>query len=246
VVASKKNDTYIFNLAETFTNMREAWLKLNLEKCIFGITRGKVLGCLVSTKGIKANLDKIRAITQMQPPHNRKEFKKLTNRIAVLNRFIAQLAKRSLPFFTVLRGFTRVDWGAEQQKAFEDLKHYLDHLPTLSSLEQGQPLILYVSTTHSAVSGALVVKKEIMRDNKNVKQQLSVYFMSDVLTESKKYYSEMEKICYADIMSARKLFHYFEAYTIKVLINQPLNDIFSNRDSFGRINEWMMECQSTW
>jgi hypothetical protein len=48
--------------------MREAKLKLNLEKCVFGIRKGKVLGCLVSVKGIEANPDKIRAITQMQPP----------------------------------------------------------------------------------------------------------------------------------------------------------------------------------
>jgi hypothetical protein len=45
--------------------MREARLKLNLEKCIFGITRGKVLSCLVSTKGIEANPNKIRAVNQM-------------------------------------------------------------------------------------------------------------------------------------------------------------------------------------
>jgi hypothetical protein len=68
VVASKRKTTYISDLIETFTNMCEAQLKLNPEKCIFGVTRGKVLGCLVSMKGIEANLDKIRAIVQMQPP----------------------------------------------------------------------------------------------------------------------------------------------------------------------------------
>jgi hypothetical protein len=51
----------------------------------------------------------------------------------------------------------------------------------------------------------------------------------------------MEKICYAVIMSARKLRHYFEAHTIKVLTNQPLNDIFGNRDSSGRISKWAIE-----
>jgi hypothetical protein len=55
VVASRKKDTYISDLAETFTNMHEASLKLNPEKCIFGVTRVKIL-------------NKIRAITQMQPP----------------------------------------------------------------------------------------------------------------------------------------------------------------------------------
>jgi hypothetical protein len=46
--------------------MREA--KLNPKKCVFGVTRGKILGCLVSNKGIEANPDKIKAILQMQPP----------------------------------------------------------------------------------------------------------------------------------------------------------------------------------
>jgi hypothetical protein len=43
VMASKKKETYFSDLAETFTNMREVRLKLNPEKCIFEITKGKVL-----------------------------------------------------------------------------------------------------------------------------------------------------------------------------------------------------------
>jgi hypothetical protein len=114
-------------------------------------------------------------------------------------------------------------------------------LATLPSVEQGQSLILYVSATHLAVSGALVIEKETTHNNKIVKQQLLMYFISEVLTGSKKFYSEMEKICYAVVMSARKLCHYFEAHTIKVLTNQPLNEIFGNRDSSERISKWAME-----
>jgi hypothetical protein len=51
----------------------------------------------------------------------------------------------------------------------------------------------------------------------------------------------MEKIYYAVVMSARKLHHYFKAHTIKVLTNQPLSDIFGNRDSSGKISKWAME-----
>jgi hypothetical protein len=122
-----------------------------------------------------------------------------------------RLVEKSLPFFSILRGSTKVDWGVEQQQALDDLKHYLKHLSTLSSPEQGQPLILYVSATHSAVSRALVVEKEIKNKDKTAKQQFLVNFVSDVLTGSKKFCSEMEKICYAVIMSLRKLWHYFKA-----------------------------------
>jgi hypothetical protein len=73
VVAGKKRENYTSDLAETFTNMREARLRLNPKKCMFRITRGKGLGCLVSMKRIEASPDKIKTITQMRPPQNRKD-----------------------------------------------------------------------------------------------------------------------------------------------------------------------------
>jgi hypothetical protein len=125
IVASKKKASYIFDLMKTFANMCEAKLKLNLEKCVFEVTWGKELGCLVSTKGIEASLDKIKAIHQMQPPQTRKEVQRLTDRIAALNKFVVKLAERRLHFFSVLWGSAKIDWGSEQQKAFDDLKQYL-------------------------------------------------------------------------------------------------------------------------
>jgi predicted KAP-like P-loop ATPase len=109
VVASKKKVAYISDLVETFTNMSEANLKLNPVKYIFGVTRGKVLRCLISTKGMKTNLDKIKAILQMQPPQTEKEVQKLISRIVAMNKFIAKLAEQRLPFLNVLRGSTRVE-----------------------------------------------------------------------------------------------------------------------------------------
>jgi hypothetical protein len=131
--------------------------------------------------------------------------------------------------------------GSRAAKAFDDLKSYVEHLPALSSPDQGQPLIPYVSAMHSVVSGALVTKKEITQNGKTVKQQFPVCFVSKVLTGSKRFYFEMEKICYAVIMSVRKLQHYFEGHTIKIPTSQPLNDIFGNRESSGRISKSVME-----
>jgi hypothetical protein len=86
-----------------------------------------------------------------------------------------------------------------------------------------------------------VIEKEITQNDKTTKQQFPVYFISEVLTGSKRFYSEMEKICYAVVMNAHKLWHYFEAHTIRIPTSQPLNDIFRNKDNFGRISKWAME-----
>jgi hypothetical protein len=90
-----------------------------------------------------------------------------------------------------------------------------------------------------------MVEKEIVSNGKPMKQQFPVYFMLEVLTESKRFYSKMEKIYYVVIMSARKLRHYFEAHTIKMLTNQPLNDIFGNRDSSAESASGQRNSQST-
>jgi hypothetical protein len=73
--------------------MRKAQLKLNPKKCVFGVRKGKVLGCLISVKGIKANPDKINAIVNMKPLQSRKEVQRLIGRIAAMNQFMAKLVE---------------------------------------------------------------------------------------------------------------------------------------------------------
>jgi hypothetical protein len=78
------------------------------------------------------------------------------------------------------------------------------------------------------VSGALVQEREIYKEGIKLSQQVLIYFVLETLASSKKYYVEMEKICYVIVMSARKLCHYFKAHKVQVLTNQPLNDIIRN------------------
>jgi hypothetical protein len=82
IVKSTKQENHIANLQETFANFRQAGLKLNPEKCVFGIKKGKFLGCLVSTKGIEANPSKIEAILRMESPSTMKGAQRLAGRLA--------------------------------------------------------------------------------------------------------------------------------------------------------------------
>src|SRR5215216_6323090 len=96
VVKTKDKSTLIQDLEETFTNLRKINLKLNLEKCVFGVPSGKLLGFFVSHQGIEANPDKIKAIEQIQAPKTVKDVRHLSGCVAVLSRFISKSAKRAL------------------------------------------------------------------------------------------------------------------------------------------------------
>jgi hypothetical protein len=220
VVKSVQRRDHISDLVETFANLRAANLKLNPEKCVFGIHKGKVLGCLVSTKGIEANPDKIKALIEMQDPVSMKDVQKLTGRVAALNRFIPRVVERSLPFFQVLRSTKNFQWSETQKQAFQELKDYMSNMTKLCPPEPRSPLLLYVSTSNSAVSLVLVQEKE-----EGKLKQIPVYFASEALSGSRIFYSELEKIAYAVIMAARKLRHYFEGHRIRVVTNQPLKRV---------------------
>ena len=66
------------DLQETFDTLRRHQMKLNPNKCAFGVSSGKFLGFMVSQKGIEANPDKIQAILDMEPLKNIKEVQSLT------------------------------------------------------------------------------------------------------------------------------------------------------------------------
>jgi ribonuclease HI len=237
IVKSTKQENHIADLQETFANFRQAGLKLNPDKCVFGVKNGKFLGCLVQTKGIKANQNTIEAILQMEPPNTKKGAQRLAGRLASLNRFISRSTERNVPFFEILKSAEVFQWGLAQQRAFEELKQYLIDLTTLTPPSLEAPLLLYVAASHSAVSAALVQEKQ----DGQVKKQEPVYFVSEVLSLSKKNYTELEKVLYAVLMPSRKLRHYFQAYHIIVPWSQPLKDIMRNSEATGRIGKWAAE-----
>ena len=68
VIKSAKGNDLLADLAETFQSLRAYNIKLNPEKCVFGVPAGKLLGFMVSERGIEANPEKIAAIQNMKRP----------------------------------------------------------------------------------------------------------------------------------------------------------------------------------
>jgi hypothetical protein len=103
VVKTRDSNTLIDDLEETFASLREYRWKLNPNKCVFGVPSGKLLGFIISQRGIEANPEKISTVTSMKAPTCIKDIQKLTGCRAALNRFISKLGERGLPFFKLLK-----------------------------------------------------------------------------------------------------------------------------------------------
>jgi hypothetical protein len=108
---------------------------------VFSVPQGKLLGFIISHRGIEANPEKIIAITAMDAPRTIKAVQKLTGCMAALNRFIFQIGERGLPFFKLLKHHDTFQWTEEAEQALQDLKHHLQLPPILMAPQLGENLL---------------------------------------------------------------------------------------------------------
>jgi hypothetical protein len=106
--------------------------------------------------------------------------------MASLNRFVSHLRERRIPLYKLLRKTDHFEWTTEAQEALDNLKNILTRTPILASLEDKEPLLLYVVGTTQVVSLVLVVERQ---EGEGIRPlQCPFYFVREVLTSVKTRY----------------------------------------------------------
>ena len=158
VVKSKNSEEHLADLQETLECVRKHGLKMNPNKCAFGVSAGQFLGFMVHERGIEVSQGSIKGIKNTVPPSNKTELQSLIGKINFIRRFISNLSGRLEPFMPLLK--LKADqefvWGEHQQKAFDDIKEYLSSPPVLIAPKAHRPFKLYLSADERSVGSVLV------------------------------------------------------------------------------------------
>jgi hypothetical protein len=118
---------------------------LNPNKCTFGVRFGKLLGFIVSDKGIEVDPAKVKEIQEIPAPKIEKQVRGFLGHLNYISRFISHMTATSTPIFKLLRKDQSCDWTEYCQKAFDSIKEYLLEPPILSPPVEGRPLIMYLT-----------------------------------------------------------------------------------------------------
>ncbi|XP_061998934.1 uncharacterized protein LOC133716233 [Rosa rugosa] len=158
LVKSLTTDDHVTNLAILFTIILLNGMRLNPQKCIFGVEIRKFLGYIISHRGIEVNPEKVQAILDMTSPILRNEVQSLTDRIGALSRFVSRLTDKCAPFFKLLKTqhIEYITWTADHEAAFLGIKAYLAVVPLLSKSIPGEMLYIYLAASATAVSSTLI------------------------------------------------------------------------------------------
>lgn len=105
--------------------------------------------------------------------------------------------------------------------------------------ERREPLLLYLAATTHVVSVTLVVERD--EPGHALRVQRPVYFVSEVLTDTKTCYSQVQKLLYVVLMVTKKLRHYFTDHEVTIITSFPLGEVIRSRGATRQISKLAIE-----
>jgi hypothetical protein len=189
VVKTRKADDLVSDLRIAFGCLRANGVKLNPEKCVFGVLRGM----------LRANPEKVAALERMGPIRDLKGVQRVLGCLAALSRFISWLGEKGLPLYRLLKKHECFSWTVEAQEALDKLIVSLTHTPILTLLQDSEPLYRYVAATTQVVSAVIMVERA--EEGHALPVQRPVYYISEVLSETKARYPKVQKLLYAVVLA---------------------------------------------
>ncbi|XP_024024279.1 uncharacterized protein LOC112092414 [Morus notabilis] len=143
------------------------------------------------------------------------------------------MTDKCVPFFDALKGSRQLEWTPQCEEAFQKLKEHLGKPPILAKPNPNEELSLYLSVSQHAVSSILIREEEMV--------QLPIYYVSKKLLDPESRYNEMERLTLALMVASRKLRHYFQSHTKRVLTNHPLTQALQKPETSGQLLKWLVE-----
>ena len=183
-----KSDVEVHNdhLRKVLQRMRENNLYANLRKCVFSAPEIPVLGCFVGKDGVRADPDKIRAVSEWPQPRNLKDLRKWLGLANYLHRFSKNYAELCRPLTTLLKKDVDFEWTDTHTQAFEAVKASLLNAPVLALPDADKPFSVVCDASDFAIGCAL-----LQHDDQGVERVIA--YQSRALKAAEKNYPVHDK-----------------------------------------------------
>lgn len=183
-------------LRQVLDRCRDINLKLNVNKCKFGLTEIKYLGHKISANGICPDGSHTSAIRNMPRPQNVKDLERFLGLVNYVGSFIPNLSDKNYVLRLLLKKDVEWHWTEIHQKAFENLKNHLITAPILQFYTLNKPVVISVDACKNGLGACLL------------QNNLPVCYASRSLTKAEQAYAQIEKELLAVVYACEKFYTY--------------------------------------
>ena len=237
IIFSKTKEEHLEHLETIFNRLREAGLKLKLQKCSFFKKHIQYLGHLISDEGIQPLLEKLESIAKMPTPKNAKQVKQFLGLVGYYRKFIPRFADLSRILTKLTRKDQEFKWTPECDKCFHMLKDYLQEAPILRYPDPAASYTLYTDASKYTYAGVLTQRQD---DTDH-----PVAYVSGLFRGSQLNWTALTKEAYAIYMSVKKLSFYLDSARITVRSDHlPLKRFLEKNTLNAKVYNWAVELES--
>ncbi|NJL81556.1 MAG: hypothetical protein HC917_27420 [Richelia sp. SM2_1_7] len=195
IIFGSSMDTFISNLEEVFSRLREFNITLNPEKAKIALTQLEYVGHVIHEKWIGMSEEKIQKILDFPQPTTFKQMKRFVGLLNYFQEHVRNFQIQIVPLQNLIKGYEkhrghlRLVWTSEAQAAYDKLMQLIADCPKLYFVQPNAPIILETDASDFGI-GAYLYQ---VIDN----VQYPISFLSKALDSVKQRWSTIEKECYA-------------------------------------------------
>jgi hypothetical protein len=158
IVFSRHDKEHYHHLKKVFLKCRKFWISLNPKKSLFSMKEGKLLGHIVSTKGVRIDPSRVEAIQTLSLPISKKEVQYFLGKIIFLRRFISNFVELVKYITYMLRKGNEVKWTVESQNYFDQIKQALTEALVIINPDYSKEFVIFSFASHDTLVIALLQK----------------------------------------------------------------------------------------
>ena len=224
------------NLDKVLTRCEEKNLVLNWEKCHFMVTKGIVLGHIVSSRGIEVDKSKIDLISNLPSPKSVKDVRSFLGHAGFYRRFIRDFSAISKPLCNLLSKDVPFEWTSKCEESFCRLKRSLTTPPIVQPPDWNLPFELMCDASDYAVGAVLGQRRG--------KEPCVVYYASKSLNDAQMNYTTTEKELLAVVFALDKFRSYLVGSPVVVYTDHSaLKYLLTKPDAKARLIRWILLLQ---